>query len=247
MSKIYLAAWMESVTTIIFEILSINEAWLIPHLIANNSASVLVTNAEWWHVLDKGLFGMCVYKMAVAMLFLMLASVTVMAIDVIDDDLITIESSWWRQFLSFFPLLLRLKENWLEKVSMILKPGENSGWRGDDEETAPYDLLFASMRWPLIFVFCCSIKHLREDGWWCLSEPNGESMRDQIMWLEGRDIARSWDLPPSFVMCNLMGIRPVSASMSSVREVLKVPKIQMATLLCILLKTLKGYNKGAWL
>ena len=247
MSKIYLAAWMESVTTIIFEILSIDEAWLIPHLIANNSASVLVTNAEWWRVLDKGLFGMCVCKMAVAMLFLMLASVTVIAVDVVDDDLITIESSWWRRFLSFFPLLLRLKENRLEKVSMILKPGENSGWRGDDEETIPYDLLFALMRWSLIFVFCHSVKYLREDEWWCLSEPNRKSIRDQIMWLRERDIAWSWDLPSSFVMCNLMGIRPMSASMPSVREVLKVSKIQMAVLLCILLRALKGYDKGAWL
>ena len=58
-----------------------------------------------------------------------------------------------------------------------------------------------------------------------MPEPNGESIRDRIMWLEGRDIAQSWDLPPSFVMCNLMGIRPVSASMPSVGEVLKVPKI----------------------
>ena len=106
---------------------------------------------------------MCVCKTAVAMLFLMLASVTVMAVDVVDDDLITIESSWWRRFLSFFPLLLRLKENQLEKVSMILEPGENSGWRGDNEETTLYDLLFASMRWPLVFVFCHSVKYLRED------------------------------------------------------------------------------------
>ena len=58
-----------------------------------------------------------------------------------------------------------------------------------------------------------------------MSELNGESMRDQIMWLGGRDIAQSWDLPPSFVMCDLMGIRPVSASMPSVGEVLKAPKI----------------------
>ena len=163
MSKIFLAVWIKSVTTIIFEILSINEAWLIPYLIANNSASVLMTNAEWWRVLDKGLFGMCVYETAVAMLFLMLASVTVMAVDVVDDDSITIESSWWRQFLSFFSLLLRLKENQLEKVSMILELGENSGWKGDNKETIPYDLLFALMRWPLIFVFCCSVKYIRED------------------------------------------------------------------------------------
>ena len=80
-----------------------------------------------------------------------------------------------------------------------------------------------------------------------MSEPNGESMRDQIMWLGGRDIVWSWDLPPSFVMCDLMEIRPVSASVSLVGEVLKVPKIQMATLLCILLRALKGYNKGTWL
>jgi len=30
-------------------------------------------------------------------------------------------------FCHFFSLLLRLKEDQLEKVSMILKPGENSG------------------------------------------------------------------------------------------------------------------------
>ena len=72
-------------------------------------------------------------------------------------------------------------------------------------------------------------------------------MRDWIMWLRGRDIAWSWDFPPSFVMCDLMGIRSASALMPSVREVLKAPKIQMATLLYILLRALKGYDKGAWL
>jgi len=48
-------------------------------------------------------------------------------------------------------------------------------------------------------------------------------------------------------MCDLMGIRPVSASMPSVGEVLKASKIQIAALLCILLRALKRYNKGAWL
>ena len=48
-------------------------------------------------------------------------------------------------------------------------------------------------------------------------------------------------------MCDLMGIRSVSASMPSVGEVLKVPKIQIAALLYILLRALKGYNKGVWL
>jgi len=46
-------------------------------------------------------------------------------------------------------------------------------------------------------------------------------------------------------MCDLIGIRSVSALMPSVREVLKAPKIQMAALLYILLRALKGYDKGA--
>ena len=42
-SKIFWAMWMESVMTTIFEILLKWIDWLMPHLIANNLASVLVT------------------------------------------------------------------------------------------------------------------------------------------------------------------------------------------------------------
>ena len=87
------------------------------------------------------------------MLFLILASVAVMAVDSDDDDSITIESSCWRQILSFFPLLLELKEKQLEKISITLKPGKSLGWRGEKEEKTLYDLLLASARCPLIFVF----------------------------------------------------------------------------------------------
>ena len=91
--------------------------------------------------------------MDVAMLFLILASVVVMAVDSDDNDSITIESSCWRQILSFFPLLLKLKEKQLEKMSITLEPGESSGWRGEKEGKTPYDLLLASAKCPLIFVF----------------------------------------------------------------------------------------------
>ena len=91
--------------------------------------------------------------MDMAMLFLILASVAVMAVDGDDGDSIIIESSCWRQILSFFPLLLELKEKQLEKISITLKPGKSLGWRGEKEEKTLYDLLLASARCPLIFVF----------------------------------------------------------------------------------------------
>jgi len=64
--------------------------------------------------------------MDVAMLFLMLASVTMMATDKEEDDSKTILSSCWRQILLFFPLLDKLKDKQSEKLSMILEPRESS-------------------------------------------------------------------------------------------------------------------------
>jgi len=66
------------------------------------------------------------YEMDVAMSFLMLASVTTMAMDMEEDDSKTILLSCWRWILSFFSLLDKLKEKQSEKLSMILEPGENS-------------------------------------------------------------------------------------------------------------------------
>ena len=47
----------------IFEILSLLQAWLMPHLMAKSSASELVMNTAWWTVLmrgmDVGLMYMC--------------------------------------------------------------------------------------------------------------------------------------------------------------------------------------------
>jgi len=66
------------------------------------------------------------YEMNVAMSFLMLASVTMMAMDKEEDDSKTILSSCWRWILLFFSLLDKLKEKQSEKLSMILEPGERS-------------------------------------------------------------------------------------------------------------------------
>ena len=51
----------------------------------------------------------------------------------------------------------------------------------------------------------------------------------------------------SFCRWDLMGMRPASTLISSVGEVLNTPSIQMAALLCILPRALRGYDSGAWL
>ena len=80
-SNIFLAVWIKSVTMIIFEILFRLVAWLIPHLMANNSASVLMIFRAWWRVLVIGLLCIWICTMKVATLFLMLASMMMRALD----------------------------------------------------------------------------------------------------------------------------------------------------------------------
>jgi len=112
----------------------------------------------------RGWFDICVYEMDVAILFLMLASVVIMAMDCNKDDSITTELSWWRQNLSFFSLLQRLKENLSKKLSIILKPRESSGWVRENEGNNPCDLLLESTRWPLMSTLCYLVKESREKG-----------------------------------------------------------------------------------
>ena len=50
----FFVAWMESVMTKILEISSLLQAWLMPYLIANSSASELVMKAAWWTVFMRG-------------------------------------------------------------------------------------------------------------------------------------------------------------------------------------------------
>ena len=72
--------------------------------------------------------------MEVATLFLMLASDATMVTDGDDKDSKIISSSFWAQNLISFLLLQTLKEIWFEKLSIILKPGENSELRGEKDE-----------------------------------------------------------------------------------------------------------------
>jgi len=98
-----------------------------------------------------------------------------------------------------------------------------------------------------MFALWQSVKESREERWQQWGEPNEEFIRVWIIWLVGRDNAWSCDLPPSFYRWDLMGIRPASALIPSVREVLNASSIQIAVLLCILPRALSKYDSGAWL
>ena len=65
--------------------------------------------------------------------------------------------------LLFFPLMHRLKEKQSEKLSMILKPRESSGWKREKEGKIPYNLLSESTRWPLTFALWQLVRELREE------------------------------------------------------------------------------------
>ena len=144
---------MESVTTMILETFSLLYAWLIPHLMAKSSASVLVMKAAWWTVLIKGWSHMWTCDTDVAMLFLMLVSVMMIAVCGEENECNVISSSCWKHVLSFFSLLTKLKENWSEKMSTILEPRLSSGLSGEKDGKIPNSLLFELIRWPLTIVF----------------------------------------------------------------------------------------------
>ena len=94
--KIFFMACMESVTTTIFDIFSLMQAWLMLYLIANNSASILVTNTAWWTDLIRDQLAKCTWDIDVAMSFLMLVFVTTRAIDREEEKWRTISSSSWK-------------------------------------------------------------------------------------------------------------------------------------------------------
>ena len=93
---------IESVIMTIFEMLSLLHAWLIPHLIVNSSASELVTNTVWWTVLMRGELAWCTCPTEVAMLSLILASVTMREDEGMEFERTKLLSSWAQMFFFLF-------------------------------------------------------------------------------------------------------------------------------------------------
>ena len=72
------------------------------------------------------------YNINIAISFLILASVTIKAMDREKEIRRTISSSSWMRILSFSFLLTKLKEKQSEKLSVKQKPGVNSQLREEN-------------------------------------------------------------------------------------------------------------------
>jgi len=189
---------MESVTTIILDMLSKFVVWLMPHLIAKSSASVLVMWTAWWIVFVKGLLFMCICEIDVLTLFLILISDTIMAVEEDEEDSKTMSSSWWAWDLLSFPLLQILKEIWSEKLSITLSLGENSEWRGIKDRKHSLNLLAMLTKWPLMSECYQLVRESRGTKLWVRGVLYCESMREHTRWLGGNLWACNCDLLPSF-------------------------------------------------
>ena len=185
----------------------------------------------------------------IAILFLTLASMMMMALEGVLDALMTILSSCWIcafKLLSFC-LLNKLKENWFEKLSITLLPGENLEWRGTKEGKTSLNLLSILTRYPLIRDHCRLVRKPSEDGCWEIDTDEDSSIRDWMRWLKGSECVHSCDLPPNFWRWSFISISPAIASIPNVSEVLKASKIHRVALLCIFSSIFKGYDRGVWL
>ena len=80
-----------------------------------------------------------------------------------------------------------------------------------------------------------------------LGVPEGDSISIWMRWLGGNERAYNCDLPTSFWRWSLMGVRSAITSISSEKDVLKVPSIYMVALLYILPRILSGYDRGVQL
>ena len=224
-SNIFLAAWMELVMTITLEMFALLQAWLILHLIVKSSASVLVTKAVWWTILTKDWSHMWICETEVAMLFLMLALETTIAVCGDMEDWIIISFSWWEHNDSFFALLAKLKEIWSGKILIILESRLNSRLRGEKDRKTLYSLLFESMRCSFTEIFWWSVSVLIKWGGGLYCVLRGSSMRVLMRWFSGRVAEQSWDLLASLYRWSFMGMSPAIALSSSVGNVLNAPSI----------------------
>ena len=170
----------------------------MPHLIANNLASVLVTLTAWWIVFVRGLSTIWMCTMEVAMLFLILAFKATRATVGDEEDSKVNSSSSWAQNLISFLLSQTLKEKQSKKMSIILEPGENSELRGEKEEKHSWDLLAMSTKWPLTNECCQLVSESNTVDLKLGDRLRFKSISDYKRWLWGSLYARSWDLPPSF-------------------------------------------------
>ena len=144
----------------------------------------------------------------IATLFLMLTSDAMMATDENEENSKTISLSNWMHDLLYFSLLNRLKEMQSEKLSITLRPEENSEFKGLKNGKHSLTLLAKSTKWLLTRDCCLLVKESRVSTLRSKLELSHKSISNQIKWLGGSLQVHSWGLPPSFWRWRLIDINP---------------------------------------
>ena len=142
-SNILCVMWSESVMTTILEMSGILVAWLMPHLIGKSLALVVKTFIVWWIVLVTALSQIWIWAMEMAILFLILVSVTTRAWDKSSkNEIIKLFSKCnWVLKVLLLLFLKRWNKKQLENESIILKPKENSLLSGSNTRNTSLNLL----------------------------------------------------------------------------------------------------------
>ena len=88
----------------------------------------------------------------------------------------------------------RWKEKWLEKLSIILLPGRNSGLRGSNERKTSLNLLSMSTMYLLMRLHWHLVSELSNNEWWwgwegMLGTLEPLPINGLRMWLAGREWA----------------------------------------------------------
>ena len=122
---------------------------------ANNSAFILMIFTTWCNVLTMALLQIWMWVIDVATLFFMLVLITMRVQDgSLDNTIAKLSSIYvWDMRLLLLHLLKEWKEKWLEKLSIIQEPEENSGLNRLKEENTLLNLLSISIMGPLIFSY----------------------------------------------------------------------------------------------
>jgi len=191
---------MELVMTMIYDTFLIWTTWLIPHLMANNSTSVVVMLTVWWITFLMDLESELIWVMEVAILFLMLASETTITELAFAHTSITMSLSFqrWANLLSLYLQLAWWNEKWLENILIILELGKSSLFRELNNEKIPLRQLLTSTMELLILSCCIDIMFFKERQWDIASLACLSLKRDLIVWLDRRVDILSWCLLLSF-------------------------------------------------
>ena len=133
------------VMTIILEMASLEQAWLMLHLMAKSSTSMLVTNAAWCTVFVSGQLAMWTCEIDVWNRHSNIIFDASISYDksckrwqrVVENHVIEFLCAGFVIFFSLSFLVTKLKEKRSGKISMMQEPGENSWLRGEKDGKMP--------------------------------------------------------------------------------------------------------------